>query len=357
MMVRRLELFHYRSYAHLTIEFNEKMNIILGENGSGKTNLVEAIHYLSLARSFRTNDDALLIQKNQPFAKIKATIAYQQTTKDVEIILSNEGKRVLMNHKQIQKLSQLSQVINVIIFEPKDVLIFDDFPKVRRKFIDIAISKHTPAYLDQITKYEQILKERNALLKYINPDRRHLTLLTQRLVEQSLPIVQARADYLRQINEVIAKIFTAIKGEKSTIELRYVPYVDLNSNFLEKAQQLMDQNMETDMKRKTTQFGVHREDFVVIYDQNKIASYGSQGENRLASIALKLSPYFLVQDKDLKPVIVLDDVLSELDEKTQLRLIEFLEKMNQVFITSTHYPKRDVETYVIKDNQVTRRKN
>jgi DNA replication and repair protein RecF len=218
MMVRRLELFHYRSYAHLTIEFNEKMNIILGENGSGKTNLVEAIHYLSLARSFRTNDDALLIQKNQPFAKIKATIAYQQTTKDVEIILSNEGKRVLMNHKQIQKLSQLSQVINVIIFEPKDVLIFDDFPKVRRKFIDIAISKHTPAYLDQITKYEQILKERNALLKYINPDRRHLTLLTQRLVEQSLPIVQARADYLRQINEVIAKIFTAIKGEKSTIE-------------------------------------------------------------------------------------------------------------------------------------------
>ena len=165
MTVQRLELVNYRSYSHIQLTFDPQLNVFLGKNGAGKTNLAEAIHYLSLARSFRTSDDQDLLQKGQPFAKVKAVIDLQGRKQTLEIVITPQGKKILLNQKPVKKLSELSKVIHVLFFEPRDVMLFDDLPKVRRKFLDTHISKHQEGYLQQLSQYEALLNERNLLLK------------------------------------------------------------------------------------------------------------------------------------------------------------------------------------------------
>ena len=355
MILESLELVNYRSYAYCRVVFDRKMNVFLGKNGSGKTNLAEAIHYVSLGRSFRTPDDRALLKKGEQEAFIKAVVVHDGVQKTIEIGFTPQGKKVRLNFKPIQKLSELTNVLNVLVFEPRDVLMFDDAPRVRRQFLDITLSKHQASYLSAITRYEAILKERNALLKNTNVDRQHLDLLTTQLIDASFPIMKARAAYLRDINLVLGKVVGLIKGESFHVKLHYVPYVDLQGDYPRQARLLFEKSLEQDIKRKTTHIGVHREDFVVVYEDQAIASFGSQGENRIVALALKMSPYFLIEDPEKKPILVLDDVLSELDEKTQQRLLLFLEKLQQVFLTTTHYPDSNHTIYTIDNHVITRR--
>lgn len=355
MTIDRLELVNYRSYSHIDLTFDHQLNVFLGKNGAGKTNLAEAIHFLSMARSFRTSDDQDLIQKGQPFAKIKAKIDLQGRKQTLEILITPQGKKILVNQKPIKKLSELSKIIHVLFFEPRDVMLFDDLPKVRRKFLDTNLSKFHDSYLLQLTKYEMVLNERNILLKSQHPDRQHLAVLTKQLIEASYPLVVARLSYVTNLNRVIHKITSAVKGKSVDIQLQYVPYVNPQQHFFEEANKLYQTKLEDDLRKKTTQVGVHREDFVAIYDQQTIATYGSQGENRLAAIALKIAPYFLVEDAALKPIIVLDDVLSELDEPTQKRLLEFLQKLQQVFMTTTQMLPSAAHVYHIQNSHIQRR--
>jgi len=355
MTVQRLELVNYRSYSHIQLTFDAQLNVFLGKNGAGKTNLAEAIHFLSLARSFRTSDDQDLLQKGQPFAKVKAVIDLQGRKQTLEIVITPQGKKILLNQKPVKKLSELSKVIHVLFFEPRDVMLFDDLPKVRRKFLDTHISKHQEGYLQQLSQYEALLNERNLLLKSAQPNRQHLAVLTKQLIEASYPIVVARHSYIENINKVISKITSVVKGSPIDIKLQYAPYVNPKQDFFKEASLLFASKLEDDIRKKTTQLGTQREDFVAIYNQQTIASYGSQGENRLAAIALKIAPYFLVEDQALRPVIVLDDVLSELDEPTQKRLLQFLQKLQQVFITTTHMLDSPAAIYDIQNSHIQRR--
>jgi DNA replication and repair protein RecF len=355
MTIDRLELVNYRSYSHIELMFDHQLNVFLGKNGAGKTNVAEAIHYLSLARSFRTSNDQDLIKKGEAFAKIKAQINLQGRKQTLEIIITPQGKKVLVNQKPIKKLSELSKIIHVLFFEPRDVMLFDDLPKVRRKFLDTHLSKHQESYLQHLLKYEALLTERNLLLKQSQPNRAHLQILTKQLIEASYPLVVARLSYIAQINKVIHKITSAVKGQAVDIQLQYVPYVNPKEHFFEAAERLFQNKLEEDIRRKTTQVGLHREDFVAIYNQQTIATYGSQGENRLAAIALKIAPYFLVEDPSLKPIIVLDDVLSELDQPTQKRLLGFLHKLQQVFLTTTNLDEPAAHTYQIHNSHIQRR--
>jgi DNA replication and repair protein RecF len=355
MILTDLELTHYRSYSHVSISFDKKVNILIGKNGAGKTNLAEAVQFLSLARSFRTSQDQDLIQKGQEFAKIKAKIQRQGRFHTLEVVITNQGKKILLNQKPIKKLSELSNIMHVLFFEPKDVAMFDDLPKVRRTFLDTHISKHQANYLSLLTAFEAILDQRNALLKQTHPDVQHLDVLTKQLIDASYLIVTSRQSYIQQLNLVIGKITSAVKGQPVDITLQYVPYVSLDKNFFTTASQLFKLKREEELRRKTTQIGPHREDFVAIYNQNTIATYGSQGENRLAAIALKIAPYFLLENHDQRPIIVLDDVLSELDQNTQIRLLDFLQKLQQVFITTTTIPKTKATIYHIQNSHILRR--
>jgi DNA replication and repair protein RecF len=356
MKVERIQLRQFRNYRQLDVSFTDGINVLVGKNGVGKTNLVEAIDYLSLARSFRTPHDTLLIEKGQPFASIQAWILEDQVKRQLGIVITPEGKQISLNQKPLTKVSELTEYINVILFEPRDVLLFDDAPKVRRQFLDMTLSKHSKSYLELITLYEKLLKQRNQLLKLNKIDAAHLAVITEQMVDLSIPIVKARFQYITDLGELIGKVVKQIKGNHVSVTLQYVPYFSFKGDWKTNALAAFKELESNDIKKKTTQTGIHREDFEVKFQQYDIAEYGSQGENRLIALALKLTPYFLIKDQDKRPIIILDDVLSELDKKTQSLLLEFLTKLGQVFITTTYYPYRVGTIYDINDHQVIRRK-
>ena len=335
MLIKRIELKNFRNHQSLTFDFSDHLNVLTGLNAAGKTNIVEGIYYLSLGRSFRTNEDIDLIKKNQDQAKIKALILEGEITRKIRIVITRAGRIVMINGKNISKLSELSKCVNVILFQPKDVMLFSGPPRDRRNFLDISISKKSNAYLDYISRYEKVLKERNDLLKMEKIDQTLLEVTTELLVKLSGSIISYRQMYVKDINDILNKITRALTGEKGKFELKYYPFVAYDADFVENAKKAFKRAEESDFKHKQTSIGIHREDISISLNGRDIAAFGSQGENRIAALALKLSPYFLIDDKDKKPIIVLDDVMSELDNLNQERLIKFLRKFNQVFITGT----------------------
>ena len=348
MNIKSITLKNFRNHNYLSFSFQKGINVISGPNGIGKTNIVEAIYYLSLARSFRTNDTYNLIQKGKDDAEISSIISEGELVRKIRINISKEGKKILLNNKPVSKLSELVKCVNVVLFEPKDVLLFRGSPKERRNFLDINISKKSAIYLDHISRYDKILRQRNDLLKQENVDEVLLDTTTEMLVKLAEPIVSYRQLYVKDINDILNKIARALTGVNSEIEIKYTPFVPFDSEFKESAKKAFKGALEGDLKRKATSIGIHREDFSVSLNGRDIAMFGSQGENRLVALALKLSPYFLIEDKDKRPVVVLDDVMSELDKTHKERLIKFLQKFEQVFITSTNQVVKDAAHYELK---------
>lgn len=348
MIIKKINLKKFRNHENLSLDFSDHLNVITGPNAAGKTNIVEAIYYLSLGRSFRTSEDTELIKKNQDKAEISALIEEGEITRKIKVTISRVGKSVSINGKNISKLSELSKCVNVISFQPKDVMLFSGPPRDRRNFLDISISKKSNAYLDYISRYEKVLKERNDLLKSEKVDQTLLDVTTELMIKLSASIISYRQMYVKDINDILNKITRALTGDDEKFELRYYPFVNNDADFINNAKKAFKRAEESDFKHKQTSIGIHREDISISLNGRDIAAYGSQGENRIASLALKLSPYFLIDDKDKKPIIVLDDVMSELDSANQGRLIKFLRKFNQVFITGTKIDIPDCNHLTIK---------
>ena len=348
MIVKTITLKGFRNHDYLSYDFNPGINVLTGPNGAGKTNVIESLYYLSLARSFRLNDSEGLIKKDKDKAEIYAEVLEGKLPRKIRIIISPTGHQIFINGKPASKVSDLAKVVNVVLFEPKDVLLFRGSPRARRNFLDISLSKKSPSYLDYISRYEKVLKERNELLKGEKVDKTLLDTTTEMLVKLSGPIVGYRQMYVKDINDILNKITRALTGEENTIEVIYKPFVENSVNFEKEALDAFKKAEEGDLKKKVTSIGVHREDFSVNLNGRDVGEFGSQGENRLAALALKLSPYFLIEDKDKRPIIALDDVMSELDQNHRLRLIAFLKKFEQVFITATRLEISGASHYQIK---------
>jgi len=355
MIVRKLILRNFRGYDRADVAFDKGLNIILGENAEGKTNLVEAIHYLSLARSFRTSEDGNLIKEQREFATIDAEVEEGIAKKRINVLLAPSIKKVTCNGKPISRLSELSGLVNVIVFEPSDVQLFKDSPKARRDFLDISLSKKSVVYLENISRYEKILRERNELLKADAPNSTQLEVVTSQLIDIAEKVVRYRVMYVDQINEVLSKIVGSIKGEREVAEITYYPFIRPDAGFKINAKTAFDRALEGDLRKKVTSIGPHREDFRMSLDGKDIAVYGSQGENRMLVLALILSPYFLIESKEKRPIVVLDDVMSELDDEHKEKLLTFLSKFEQVFITSTALEVKNAGIYVVKNHEIARR--
>ncbi len=370
MIVSKLSLRNFRNYAALDVEFSPGLNFIVGDNAEGKTNIVEAINFLSIARSWRTSENRELIKTGAEFAAIKAQVNKGERSNEINAILTPNSKKFLVDNNPIKKLSELSNLVNVITFKPKDALMFlvnvitfkpkdalmfIDSPKVRRNFLDINLSKKSPIYLENLIRYEKLLEERNKILKSSNIDKIQLDVVTLEMIKISEIIVKYRYSYVNDINRVLSKVISQLKGENEKAVISYSPYISSPGDFVEVATRAYEMAYERDIKSKSTNIGIHREDIVMMLNGKDISSYGSQGENRLAVIALKLAPYFLIEDRDLKPIIVLDDVLSELDPENKERLIAFIRKFEQVFVTSTRINIKNASILEVKNHRVTRR--
>ena len=211
----------------------------------------------------------------------------------------------------------------------------------------------TSHYIEDYYDSDEV--ERNELLKQEHCDKNLLEVLTDQLIASQKQIVLKRNAFVERLNIVVNKVLKAIKGENDTLRINYYPFVKIDENYLKEAKKAYDDNLENDLKHKSTSIGVHRENFKVLLNGKDISSYGSQGEKRLAALSLVLSPYFLISDKDKRPIVILDDVLSELDKVHQNKLVQFVSKMEQVFITATHYDDQNVNAFYVRDRKITRR--
>lgn len=360
MIVERLKLQQFRNYDNADVSFEKGLNIILGQNGAGKTNIVEGIYYLSFARSFRTLNFRDLIKKDKDFASISAKVLIDGNEKDIRIIITEEGQKIICNRVEITKLSSLADLINVIVFEPKDVNFFQASPRLRRSYLNMQLSKLSSKYLEACSKCAKLTKERNAILKSSNVNKVHLEVITDQLIENSYEVCKMRKEYLIKLEPLINKTLKAISSINRLVRLTYNSFVTFESkeDFMQNAKNAFKDSLENDLKYKVTNIGVHHEDFSTSLNEALIGNFGSQGEKRMVAITLKLAPYFMVEDKEKRPIVVLDDVLSELDQEHQEKLLAFLNKFNQVFITGTNIDSScNATIYEVKNQNVVRRNN
>ena len=334
MIVKELELHNLRNYEYLKVNFNKGINYIYGENASGKTNILEAIYFLSLTRSFRTSEIEELVKKDASFARILAKIDTQNVSKTLEISFNKSGKKILVNGKKVLKISELNSLINVISFIPKNTNLLKDAPKERRKFLNIYLSKFSNNYLKTLSVYEKILKERNDAFKAYKINPTLIDILTNQLISLNKEIYLYRKKFVNEINKYLADVFKEVSLTNEKLIMEYESFLNNQSENIENFLNNEFENIkEEEFKRKQTLIGIHKDDFKIYIDEKDVSLYGSQGENRISIISLILSLYFL--NKEEKPIIVLDDVISELDEKHEENLLKYLENFNQVFITNT----------------------
>ena len=347
MIVEKIKLRNFRNYSSLDVLCSRGINFIVGDNAKGKTNLIEAIYMLSFGKSFKTSSSQEMIKFGALEANIEAELCFEDYRKDLSITFSQKGKRITLNKKPIARLSEINNVINVLSFVPKDANMLKESPRTRRDFLNATISKLDNSYLKNLISYERLLKERNDVLKMTSINRELLNVLTVQMARYAKEIFISRVMFIKQINDVLENVFKEISLRDESLKIKYLAIVKNTDKYEEEFLKIFDKNLDNDIKRKSTTSGIQREDFELYINDRNLALYGSQGENRMAVIALRLSPYFLVKDERKKPVVILDDVLSELDEKHEERLFRFLSKFEQVFVTNTKRSEYCKENYYI----------
>lgn len=340
--------------------FNHGVNLITGTNGQGKTNMVEAIDFLTVGKSFKTNTDSELIHFQEKFARIDVSLQRAKDQKEISTIITNSGKKITCNGIELKKLSELSGILLTVIFTPEDVLFFKDSPSVRRRYIDVNLSSLFKEYLNQLLKYKNILKERNTLLKENSIDLVYLETLEERLCEPQYKIIRFRKKLVEELNLHVQGIFKELDHSDKKIEIKYFTFSkeEEYALFKENLMKLYKDNREGDMKRKATSIGIHHDDIKMFMDEKDVGIFASQGQNRICALSLKLSMFNVIKKYTGEDaIVILDDVLSELDEPHQIRLLAKLREFEQVFITCAkeNFHVERCTTYVIKENKITRR--
>ena len=334
MWITKIKLKNFRNYKNEEIILDKNINLFFGENAQGKTNIIESIFLASMGKSFRAKKDKEMINLDSECAEVE--IDYEKSDRDgkVKIELFNK-KNIFLNGIKIKKLSELLGNINIVIFTPDDINILKGSPQNRRRFLDIMISQLKPNYMYHLNLYLKTIEQRNNYLKQIKEEKKDENLLDiwdEKLIEEADIIFKYRNEYMKKIKEKIKKIHGEITNNKEEIEIDYFSECTSKEIYLN----LLKQRRKLDIIKGFTTNGIHRDDFFI-----KLDIYGSQGQHRTAILSLKLSELNIVKEEiDEEPVLLLDDFMSELDEK---RIKSFLEKIEdtQVIITCTE--KLEVE--------------
>ncbi len=334
MIIKSLELENFRNYDELSISFDSGTNILYGDNAQGKTNILEAIYLSATTKSHKGSKDKDIIKFDAQEAHIRTYVMKDGLENRVDMHLrKSKTKGIAINGQKIKKAAELLGLLNVVFFSPEDLSIIKNGPSERRRFVDMELCQLDSFYLYNLNNYNKIVNQRNKLLKDLsfNPNLRDtLFIWDSQLVSYGSKIIERRAAFVKQLNEIIYDIHVRLSGGKEELKVVYEPDV-----LLEELEGGLKNSQEKDIKLKQTTVGPHRDDFSFLTGGIDIRKFGSQGQQRTAALSLKLSEIELVKKltKDT-PLLLLDDVLSELDSSRQNYLLNSIGDI-QTIITCT----------------------
>ncbi len=361
MYIKNLKLINFRNYNNLEVEFNPKVNIFVGDNAQGKTNILEAIYMAGTGRSFRANKDKDIIKFNKDKAYIKIEGEKRYTSITVELKLEDKKKKLVkVNGLTLTKASDILNNVFVVVFSPEDLKLVKEGPSERRKFIDTEISNIKPSYYFNLAQYNKVLFQRNNLLKKIhnyNKYKSTLEIWDEKLVEHGTYLIKERIKFINRLGTLSRLTHRKITENNENLEIKY-----LNSFLLEKNEDIGDKfllylkkNIDIDLSRGITTTGPHRDDLGIYINGIDTRSYGSQGQQRTSALSLKLAEIELIKAETLEyPILLLDDVMSELDINRQKYLIQSLKDL-QILITTTE--SSQIEDYQIPNKKIFYVKN
>lgn len=353
MWINKIKINNFRNYKREEIILDSNINLFYGENAQGKTNIIEAIFLGSMGKSFRAKKDKEMINLNNEKAEIE--IEYKKLDRDGKIKIELASKKnIYLNGIKIKKLSELLGNINIVIFTPDDINILKGGPQNRRRFLDIMISQLKPNYMYHLNLYLKTLEQRNNYLRQIKEEKKDENLLDiwdEKLIEEAEIIYQYRNKYMNKIKEKIKKIHNEITNDKEEIRIEYISECKSKEEYLK----LLKERRKLDIIKGFTTKGLHRDDFIIYINGKQLDIYGSQGQHRTAILSLKLSELNIVKEEiEEEPILLLDDFMSELDEK---RINSFLNKIEntQVIITCTEKIKvenKKILIYNVKEGSL-----
>lgn len=334
MIIKSIELADYRNYESLMLEFDRGTTILYGDNAQGKTNILEAVYVAATTKSHKGSKDKEIIRFGQEEGHIRTYLEKEGVETRVDMHLRKTGsKGIAIDGQKIKRAADLLGLCNVVFFSPEDLGIIKNGPSERRRFIDMELCQLDSVYLYDLNNYNKIVNQRNKLLKdmYLSPGLKEtLSIWDMQLVAYGCKIIERRSKFVHQLNEIIYEIHKRLSGGKEELQIHYEP--DTSAEDFENK---LFMNMDRDMKLKMTSVGPHRDDFSFRIGGMDARKFGSQGQQRTAALSLKLAEIELVKKitKDT-PILLLDDVLSELDSNRQQLLLAGMGEI-QTIITCT----------------------
>lgn len=358
MRIEQLKLINFRNYSNLDIEFNNKLNIIIGNNAQGKTNILEAIYYLSISKSFLSINDKNVIKHNELYSFIKGKINYLNKINNLQISINQNSKKLEINNNEIKRHCDFIGKLKVIIYYPDSLRIIKDGPSNRRKFLNIEISQLYLKYIKLLNEFNVVLKQRNEYLKVmkngnINVD--YYNIITDKFISLSVDIYKYRKDFIENINKYIGNIFYYI-ANTSDLKIYYDTQIDISDNNIKlNLYEKIKSNYDREILYGTSLIGPHRDDFSFKTNETDLLLYGSQGQQKMAVLALKLAEIDVFMDICSEyPVLLLDDLFSELDIDKRNKVISYLNRDIQTIVTTTDIANIDDKTikeaYIFKIN-------
>ena len=344
MKLTKIHLLNFRNYSNIHVKFGDGMNIFVGDNAQGKTNILEAIVILALTKSHRVGTSPNIVQFHKKKCQIQGVVKKDKIISKLEVEIIDDIKKLKINQTEIRRVVDYISNLVVIVFTPDDLEIVKGSPNIRRNLLNIQLSQISKSYLNTYNEYNKILKTRNEYLKILFQnsiaDKAYLDIITEKLVEKAVFIYQKRKEYIDLINEKIDNYYCAISGACG-LKIKYVPNVDFSSydseSIKEKLLFVFQKNYMKELNYGMTMYGPHRDDFAFYFNDNDLKYFGSQGQQKLAILSFMLAeiPIFS-QICKTAPVLLLDDIFSELDIKKRNRLLKLIQEEDiQSFLTTT----------------------
>lgn len=374
MVIRKLHFSNFRNYQSLSLDLDPKVNIFVGHNAQGKTNILEAVYLLAAARSFRAAKDAEMIQHGQKYSLISGEVTIE-AVHNLEVVLQRNAPKILRFNKKETPHRQFVGIFNVVLFTPDDLYLIKGTPGERRRFLDLEISQVDPGYRSLLLDYQKVLQHRNSLLKvaaFGNKDAGMLEVWDQQLVELGSRLIVKRAQMIHKLGLLSRLMHRRLSDGSEELMLRYLPFFasepDVDQEYsLETVRERFDQALKSvkaaELKRGYSLVGPQRDDFQFLINRMDARIYGSQGQQRTAVLACRLAELEYMKSETGKyPAILLDDVMSELDELRRHFLVEILHKKVQTIITTTDISDfesslvRGAAVFAVKAGQVQERR-